>query len=65
MGRRLASARVRIGLSQEEAASQAETTQAYLSLLENDKAPAPRLTTVAKLADAYGVSIDFLVKGAA
>lgn len=63
MGRRLAAARALLGLSQDEAAALAGTTQAYLSLLENDKALAPPLNTIAKLAECYGVSIDHLVKG--
>lgn len=63
MGRRLAAQRALLGLSQTEAAERAGFTQAYLSLLENDKAPSPPLNTVAKLADVYGVTIDYLVHG--
>lgn len=65
MGRRLASRRALLGLSQTEAAEKAGFTQAYLSQLENDKAVAPPLHTIAKLADVYGVSIDYLVNGEA
>lgn len=65
MGRRLASQRALRGWSQEEAAAQAGLRQAYLSLLENDKAPSPPLGTVSRLAQLYGVTLDYLVKGEA
>ena len=64
-GRRLAAARVILGLSQAEAAERAGFTQAYLSQLENDKSSSAPVNTVAKLAEVYGVSIDYLVNGEA
>ncbi len=63
MGRRLAAARALCGLTQTEAAAQAGFAQAYLSLMENDKAASPSLNSVAKLAEIYGVTIDYLVNG--
>jgi transcriptional regulator with XRE-family HTH domain len=63
MGRRLAAARVLRGLSQDEAAKAAGFAQPYLSQLENDKAVSPPLNTVARLADLYDVTIDYLVHG--
>ncbi len=63
MGRRLAAARALLGLSQQEAAEKAGFTQPYLSLLENDNAISPPLNTVARLAEVYGVTLDYLVKG--
>ncbi len=63
MGRRLASARALRGLSQEEAATSAGFAQSYLSRLENDNAPSPPLKNIAMLAELYGVSIDYLVRG--
>lgn len=65
MGRRLAAARALRGLSQSEAAEMAGFAQPYLSRLEADKAISPPLNTVAKLAEIYGVSIDYLVGGEA
>ena len=65
MGRRLAAHRALLDLSQTEAAERAGITQAYLSQLENDKAISPPLNTIAKLAEVYGVSIDYLVSGQA
>jgi HTH-type transcriptional regulator, competence development regulator len=62
-GRRLAAARVILGLSQSEAAEKAGVSQAYLSQLENDKAVSGSINTVAKLAEVYGVTIDYLVNG--
>jgi len=63
MGRRLAAQRALLGLSQLEAATRAGVSQPYVSQLENDDAVSPPLSTIAKLADVYGVSIDYLVKG--
>lgn len=65
MGRRLAAARALKGLSQTEASGLAGFAQPYLSELENDKAERPPLDTVARLAEVYGVSIDYLVRGEA
>jgi transcriptional regulator with XRE-family HTH domain len=65
MGRRLASRRALLGLSQTEAAEKAGFSQAYLSQLEADKAVSPPLNTITKLAELYGVSIDYLVNGVA
>lgn len=65
MGRRLASARAFCDLSQEEAASRVGFAQSYLSRLEADKAQSPPINTIKKLAELYGVSIDYLVNGAA
>lgn len=63
MGRRLASLRALRGLSQREVAERAECTQAYLSQLENDKAIVPPVQTIAKLAELYGATIDYVVRG--
>lgn len=65
MGRRLAAQRALRGISQTEAASKVGVAQAYLSQLENDKSAAPPVNTVARLAEFYGVSIDYLVNGVA
>jgi transcriptional regulator with XRE-family HTH domain len=65
IGRRIAAARALKGLSQTQAAELAGFTQPYLSLLENDKAPAPSLHAVSKLADVLEISLDYLVKGSA
>jgi transcriptional regulator with XRE-family HTH domain len=64
-GRRLAASRVLLDLSQSEAAEKAGVTQAYLSQLESADDIVGSLTTVAKLADVYGVSLDYLVRGEA
>jgi transcriptional regulator with XRE-family HTH domain len=63
MGRRLASIRVLRGLTQERAAEGAGLSQSYLSTLENDDAESPALPVISRLADLYGVSLDYLVKG--
>jgi transcriptional regulator with XRE-family HTH domain len=63
MGRRLASLRALHGLSQEAAAERAGFKQSYLSLLENDKATAPPIQTIAALAAIYESSIDYIVNG--
>jgi transcriptional regulator with XRE-family HTH domain len=65
MGRRLASRRALLGWSQTEAAEKAGFTQAYLSRLENDESESTPINTVAKLAELYGVSLDYLVNGVA
>lgn len=65
MGRRLAAARALKGMSQLEAAQAAGFSQPYLSLIENDNAVSPPLNTIAKLAEVYGVTLDYLVKGEA
>lgn len=62
-GRRLAASRVLRDLSQSEAAEKAGVTQAYLSQLESADEIVGSLTTVAKLAGVYGVTLDYLVNG--
>lgn len=63
MGRRLASLRALRGWTQAEAAEKAGITQAYLSQLENDGALRPPLLTIAKLAEVYQTSLDYLAFG--
>ena len=65
LGRRLASQRALHGLTQQEVADKVGTSQAYISVLENDQATAPPITTIQRLAELFGVTIDYLVNGVA
>lgn len=59
-GQRLLRAREAANLTQEQLAFRAGTTASTISRLEGDKRP-PTLDTIAKLADALGVSLDSLL----
>ncbi|MEU8712474.1 pyridoxamine 5'-phosphate oxidase family protein [Streptomyces sp. NPDC048663] len=62
LGRRVAAARRRLGLSREETAARAGMVPAYLAYLEEQSAsPAPE--TVSRLADALGIGVDALYGG--
>jgi transcriptional regulator with XRE-family HTH domain len=63
MGRRLASLRALRGFTQEQAAERAGLSQSYLSDLENDRSPSTPVQTVARLADVYDSTLDYVVNG--
>lgn len=63
MGRRLASLRALKGWTQDEAAEKAGTSQAQLSRLELDVSTRPPIAIVSRLAELYGVTIDYLWHG--
>jgi len=65
MGRRLASLRALKGWTQAEVADKAGTSQAYISLLENDLAPRPSVPIIEKLARIYDASLEYIVRGGA
>jgi len=62
MGNRIYSLRKHLRLSQEELAEKADTTKQTISLAEKGKQEL-RAGNVAKIADALGVSTDYLLKG--
>lgn len=64
LGRRVASRRVRLGLTQQQVAEKAGISQGFLSSIEND-ADNGRVTTLARIAKVLGVTIDYLVHGEA
>jgi len=55
--------RIKKGLAQEKLSRLADISTATLVKIEAGVAKEPTITTVTKLADALGVSIDELVKG--
>ena len=63
LGRRLAFARKRAGLTQIQASVAAGITQGSLSPLENDETKEPRASTVSRLAAVYGVPAEWLLTG--
>lgn len=65
LGRRLASQRALLGMTQLEVAEKLGVSQATISYFETDQSDSPPINTIAKLAEIYGVTIDYLVKGAA
>lgn len=64
IGARLAAARQRLGWSREELAFRAELSWPAIAQLESGRRTHPRPATLAALADALGVTIDYLVRGA-
>ncbi|MFF5142999.1 DUF1918 domain-containing protein [Streptomyces sp. NPDC013157] len=62
VGRRVAAARRRLGLSREETAARARMVPAYLAYLEEQPA-APTPAALVRLADALGTSVDALYGG--
>ena len=62
MGKRIYSMRKELRLTQEEMAERAETTKQTISLAEKGKQEL-RAGYVVKIADALGVSTDYLLKG--
>lgn len=54
--------RAKIGLSQEKLAQRASVTYSSLSKIEAGYHTDPRLSTLKKIADALGVTIDDLIK---
>ena len=64
MGRRVASQRVLVGMSQEELAKAVGVTGPYLSKIENDhRSDGLTLKTLRGIAEATGASLDWLVYG--
>ena len=61
LGDRFRAARERAGLSQGQVAAYAQTGQGYISDIEHDKRWPSTWTLLIKLADKYGVSVDYLV----
>ncbi|MEW1777867.1 DUF1918 domain-containing protein [Streptomyces sp. NPDC086777] len=62
IGRRVAAARLRLGLTREETAARARMAPAYLDYLEQQPA-APTVATLIRLADALGTTVDALYGG--
>lgn len=62
MGERVIGLRRKHRLSQEETAERADTTKQTISLVENAKQEL-RARNIVKIADALGVSTDYLLKG--
>jgi transcriptional regulator with XRE-family HTH domain len=62
LGRRIAECRERLGLTQSEFAQRAGISVTFLSEVENDKRK-PGTDVILQIADALGVSIDYLIKG--
>lgn len=62
LGRRIRQKREALKLTQEQLAKSAGLTSQYVSIIEQDKR-SPALSSLAKLADELGVSIDYLVTG--
>ena len=60
LGRRIRQKREALKLTQEQLAKSAGLTSQYISIIEQDKR-SPALSSLAKLADELGVSIDYLV----
>ena len=61
-GQRLRLKREALKLTQEQLAKASGVTSQYISIMEQDKR-SPSLSSLAKLADELGVSIDYLVTG--
>lgn len=62
IGKRIAYYRIRLGLTQEQLAHQIGVKRASLSHYECNRQE-PDITTIVKLADRFGVTIDGLVRG--
>lgn len=65
LGRRLRASRALCGMTQLEVAYQIGVSQATISYLETDQSESPPVDTIRRLAGLYGVTIDYLVNGAA
>lgn len=65
LGRRLRASRALCGLTQLEVAEKLGVSQATISYLETDQSDSPPINTIVRLAELYGVSIEYLAKGAA
>ena len=61
LGKRIIAARQRLGWSQRELVRAARVGQNNLSVLEQGKKPGVRADTVVRLAEALGVSTDYLM----
>jgi transcriptional regulator with XRE-family HTH domain len=61
-GQRIRLKREALKLTQEQLAKASGLTSQYISIIEQDKR-SPSLSSLAKLADELGVSIDYLVTG--
>lgn len=62
LGRRLASRRALLGLSQEDVATRLSVTRQYVSMMERD-AYVPSTQLLMRLAELYGVSETWLLHG--
>jgi len=61
LGKRLKALRADLGMSQKELAHLADTSQAYLSRIENDGVPGVRGQILARIADALGTTTDYVL----
>jgi transcriptional regulator with XRE-family HTH domain len=61
-GKRVRKLRRSLDMSQEELANKIETSRSYISALEHDEYE-PKLETMKKIAKAFNIKIDELVKG--
>jgi transcriptional regulator with XRE-family HTH domain len=62
LGQRIRMRREALKLTQEQLAKSLGLTSQYISIIEQDKR-SPALSSLAKLADELGVTIDYLVSG--
>lgn len=61
-GQRVRKVRRQLDMSQEELANRVNTSRSYISALEHDEYE-PKLETMKKIAKAFKISLDELVKG--
>lgn len=61
-GKRVRKVRRHLDMSQEELANKVGTSRSYISALEHDEYE-PKLETMKKVAKAFSISLDELVKG--
>lgn len=61
-GKRVRKMRRYLDMSQEELANKIDTSRSYISALEHDEYE-PKLETMRKIAKAFKISLDELVKG--